>query len=205
MPPFSPAPGTLVKAAQESGCLRASRLSCYRARMRYAAFIRGINVGGRVLIKMADLKTLCESAGLAKVGTILASGNIVFDSSKSPAGVERQLQAALEKKYGRPIAVFVRTIGELREIEKLQPFKEVEVTKNTRLYVSFCRAVPEAVASRIHPGFAVLGTSGREIFSVLEVSDTVKTPDVMKLLDEKVGETTVRNWNTVQKVIKAAT
>jgi uncharacterized protein (DUF1697 family) len=173
--------------------------------MRYAAFIRGINVGGKVLIKMTDLKALCEKEGLANVKTILASGNVVFDSAKSAAAVEKRLEAMLQKRYQRPIGVFVRSIDELHEIDKLRPFKKIAVTKDTRLYVTFCRAVPKTVRACKHPGFEVLGTRDREVFSVLELSDKVKTPDVMKLLDKDIGETTMRNWNTVQKVIEAAT
>ena len=46
---------------------------------QYVAFLRGINVGGHVLIKMADLKKAFEMMGFENVRTILASGNVVFE------------------------------------------------------------------------------------------------------------------------------
>jgi uncharacterized protein (DUF1697 family) len=172
--------------------------------MKYAAFIRGINVGGNVLIKMADLKKLFEKEGLKDVKTILASGNVVFSSSKSPASLEKLLETTLRKKYKRPIGVFVRSLDELNAINKMQPFKKIKVTKNTRLYVTFCRTAPKSIKPQKHPGFQILTTKHREFFSVLELSDTVKTPDVMKVVGKDVGETTMRNWNTLQKVITAS-
>ena len=172
--------------------------------MRYAAFIRGINVGGNVLIKMADLAKLFEKGGLKNVKTILASGNVIFDSAKSATALEKLLETTLQKKYKRNIFVLVRTIPELKEIAKLDPFKKIKVTKNTRLYVTFCREKPTRIKPAKHPGFQILGTKDREIFSVLELSDKVKTPDVMKIMGKEVGITTMRNWNTILKVLKAA-
>lgn len=172
--------------------------------MTCAAFIRGINVGGKALIKMDDLKKLAEKAGFKNAKTVLASGNVIFDSTLSPLAAEKKLELALRAKYKRDIFVLIRTIAELQKIDKLQPFKKIKVTKNTRLYVTFCREKQNGIKPQKHPGFAVLMVKDREIFSVLELSDKVKTPDVMKIMGKEVGVTTMRNWNTVQKVLNAA-
>jgi uncharacterized protein (DUF1697 family) len=171
--------------------------------MRQVAFIRGINVGGKVLVKMVDLKELFEKAGFKDVKTILASGNVIFDSNLSPAVAEKKVEEMLRTKYKRDIFVIVRSIDDLKKIDKREPFKDINVTKNIRLYVTFCREKQTNIKPQKHPGFAVLSVKDREIFSMLELSPTVKTPDVMKVMGKEVGITTMRNWNTVQKVIKA--
>ena len=53
--------------------------------MKYAAFLRAINVGGRV-VKMDRLRTLFEAAGLRGVETFIASGNVVFESGRKNTG-----------------------------------------------------------------------------------------------------------------------
>lgn len=49
---------------------------------RYAAFLRGINIGGNKKVPMADLKKMLEKIGFSNVQTILVSGNVVFDSAE---------------------------------------------------------------------------------------------------------------------------
>ena len=62
--------------------------------VRYVALLRGINVGGKTLIKMADLKACFEELGFDQVSTYIASGNVLFDSGRTDA-------AKLEAKIGR--------------------------------------------------------------------------------------------------------
>jgi uncharacterized protein (DUF1697 family) len=50
---------------------------------RYLALLRGVNVGGKGMIKMADLKTALEAAGFDTVKTYIQSGNILFSSDKT--------------------------------------------------------------------------------------------------------------------------
>lgn len=201
--------------------------------MQYAAFLRGINVGGKVLIKMDDLKKLFEKAGFTNVKTILASGNVIFDTEVSPDAAEKKAEELLRAKYKRDIFVLVRSIDDLEKLHKRDPFKGIKVTKNTRLYVTFCREKPKGLKPQKHPGFVILSIKDREIFSVLELPSKSShayspagelrdpasapsasglatgphprlTPDVMKIMGKEVGVMTMRNWNTVQKVLIAA-
>jgi uncharacterized protein (DUF1697 family) len=50
--------------------------------IKYVAFLRGINVGGKRLIKMEDLRRVVESIGLKNVRTFIASGNVLFETSQ---------------------------------------------------------------------------------------------------------------------------
>ena len=62
----------------------------------WVAFLRAVNVGKRQM-KMAELKALCEDLGYEKVKTILASGNVRFETDKDP---KAELEVAIEKRWG---------------------------------------------------------------------------------------------------------
>jgi uncharacterized protein (DUF1697 family) len=88
---------------------------------RYAAFLRGVNVGGRI-VKMADLKTCLEKAGLRGVTTLLQSGNVVFESSLNTTGLKELIESTLTETFGYPAKVQVLTIERLAEIVEKYPF-----------------------------------------------------------------------------------
>lgn len=67
---------------------------------RFVALLRGVNVGG-INIKMADLKAAIEGLGLANVKTVLASGNVLFDSERTdPAALKAEIEAGLRDRFG---------------------------------------------------------------------------------------------------------
>src|SRR5581483_797012 len=107
---------------------------------RWAAFLRGINLGGRT-VKMADLKKAMESAGFRDVKTIGASGNVLFDAPESEVGaLAKKIEPALQKDLGHAITVVVRPVAALRALLESAPFKSVKVTPDVRLYVTFLAA-----------------------------------------------------------------
>lgn len=69
-------------------------------RTRYIALLRGINVGGNNIIKMADLRDSLEKAGFSNVTTYIASGNVLFESEKMLIEVERRIDLTLENRFG---------------------------------------------------------------------------------------------------------
>jgi uncharacterized protein (DUF1697 family) len=93
--------------------------------MRYAAFMRGLNLGKRN-VKMEELKKLFVKLGFTGVESFIASGNIVFESPSSDrATMEKRIEAAIEKKYGWTSETFIRDFGQLTKIGKAMPFKGV--------------------------------------------------------------------------------
>jgi uncharacterized protein (DUF1697 family) len=153
---------------------------------------------------MADLKKLMEKEGYKKVRTVVASGNVVFEGKKSPENaIVKKLEAAYKKHFGFEIGVIVRTMDDIRKMVKMQPFKKVQVKAGTRRYVMFLSEKPptKKVAPSAHPAYSILKVTDTEVYSVLELSDAVKTPDVMKLIGKTYcKKMTTRNWNTVEKV-----
>lgn len=89
---------------------------------RAVAFLRAINVGGRV-VRMSDLKDVFEALGFTGVETFIASGNVVFDArAKNHQAIEKTVEAALEKALGYAVPTFVRTCDELAAIAAMTPF-----------------------------------------------------------------------------------
>jgi uncharacterized protein (DUF1697 family) len=82
--------------------------------VRYVAFLRGINVGGKTLIRMADLRACVEDLGHADVSTYIASGNVLFTSpARSAAALEAPLEQAIDQRFLLSVRVFVRSARQL--------------------------------------------------------------------------------------------
>jgi uncharacterized protein (DUF1697 family) len=105
--------------------------------MRYVAFLRGINVGGKALIRMADLRECVAEVGHDDVATFIASGNVLFSSpSRSAAALEAPLEQAIESRFGLDVRVFVRSGRQLTATAKAIPKRWVG-NKDLRCNVIF--------------------------------------------------------------------
>jgi len=172
--------------------------------MRYAAFLRAINVGGHV-VKMDRLKTLFETAGFGGIETFIASGNVVFESSKkNGASLERTLEAHLEKALGYPVATFVRSMPELAAIVDLQPFGRESLKPPDSIFVGFLRIAASKDMKRqvasLSNDVDTLVADGREIYWRARKGfsgSTISYSVVEKLLRT---EATFRNVNTPRRM-----
>lgn len=88
---------------------------------RYAALLRGVNVGG-VNLKMADVAAVFTALGLDNVTTVLASGNVLFDSDDAAAKLKPRIEAALGERFGYDAWVHVLDIDTIRDIVAEFPF-----------------------------------------------------------------------------------
>ena len=96
----------------------------------YAAFLRGINVGGKRSIKMAELRTAFAAQGSTNVKTVLASGNVLFDTAEMDAAVLCEaIEQHLKQEFGHKIFVLLRTVAELQCLVAANPFKEIAATR----------------------------------------------------------------------------
>ena len=166
------------------------------------AFLRGINVGGHRKIPMADLKKAFESMGFRNVRTVLASGNVVFEASRKDPHLDQTIFRGLEKAFGFPVKVVLRTVRELRTLVASDPFKDVPAAPNVKLYVTFLAIKKRAGSRRYLPapsaGFCILRVAPGEIFSVVTLLPGVGTTEPMASLEKAVGhDVTTRNWQTV--------
>lgn len=173
----------------------------------FTAFLRGINVGGHHKVPMAQLKKCLEEMGFVDVRTLLNSGNAVFGCDSEEAGeLEKRLEAKLAEEFGFGIPCMVISKEELQRWVDADPFSQVEIHPDIRLYISIIRSGSMARAgspdSFDDGAFTIISREGRMVASVLDLSLT-KTVKGMESLEKIYGkDITTRNWNTIQKVAK---
>ena len=85
------------------------------------ALLRGINVGGRNPVPMADLRKAFETDGYEAVSTYIQSGNVLFESNTPRSVLETTIEAVLKRRFGFPIVVVVRSHLQLRKVVEKAP------------------------------------------------------------------------------------
>ena len=91
------------------------------ATSNYVALLRGINVGGKNIVRMADLRAAFEDAGYTAVSTYIQSGNVLFESDGPPAALERDIETMLDSAFGLSLVVVVRSHRQLRNVVNRAP------------------------------------------------------------------------------------
>jgi len=174
--------------------------------MKYVAFLRGINVGGKNKVKMETLREACAALGFENVKTYINSGNIIFETAKSDdKEIAEKIEKAIEKEFSLNIKTMVRSVTEIEEIIKNNPF-DGQFENDKDLHVFFLNEeMPtekrELLLSQNNEN-EMFAVRGREIFCLLRVSvlDSLMGKDYIgKKL--KVSAT-ARNWRTVNKVLE---
>lgn len=177
--------------------------------MQYIAFLRGINVGGRALVRMAALKNAFEEMGFKNVRTLLASGNVLFESGRTDKkAISGEIGSGLKKLLRKDIGVVLRSRSELEKIQAADPFRGIAVTPSIRFYVTFIGEIsgPRSLAipySSPQGDFRILRATATEVFSVLDLARGKGTPEAMNVIEKEYGaNVTTRNWNTVLKALR---
>jgi uncharacterized protein (DUF1697 family) len=172
--------------------------------MKYVALLRGINVGGKTLIKMADLKICVEELGLDDVSTYIASGNVLFQSSeRSAAKLEKKIESALEQRFRLPVKVVVLNRAAYARIVGAIP-KSWVGEQSLRANVAFVRRGTDAraVVRKLDPDPAVeevKAIDGAILWATRR--DAVNHSVMRKLIGGAAyKELTVRNLNTTLKL-----
>ena len=170
----------------------------------YALLLRGINVGTKNSLPMAELRAMLEAIGCTDVRTYVQSGNAVFGTTLGEAELTRHIEEALEEYMGRPIATTLRTEEELQAIVDGEPFGSL-VTKPAYLCVTFLSHEPtKAEVAPLHAaewGEERFEIAGRDIYT-WHPEGQGRSPLAGALGKLKLrGAVTTRNWNTVQKLL----
>jgi uncharacterized protein (DUF1697 family) len=169
-------------------------------RVRYVALLRGINVGGKTLVKMADLKTCVEGIGVDNVSTFIASGNVLFESGERDAAkLQTKVERAIEKRFRLPVKVVVLNRASYARIVKAIP-KAWIGDAGVRANVAFLRAGADAkgVVRELEPDPAIEQVKAVRGAILWATKRTALNRSVMrKLIAGAVyKEMTVRNLNT---------
>jgi uncharacterized protein (DUF1697 family) len=172
--------------------------------VKYIALLRGINVGGKALIKMADLKTCVEELGLDDVSTYIASGNVLFASAERDAAkLETKIERAVERRFGLPVKVVVLNRAAYARVIKAIP-KSWVGDASLRANIAFVRRGTDAkrVVRELQPDAAVEEVKAINGAILWATKRNALNRSVMRKLigGADYKELTVRNLNTVLKL-----
>jgi uncharacterized protein (DUF1697 family) len=171
---------------------------------RYAAFLRGVNVGG-VNLKMAEVAKALEDAGFSNVRTILASGNVLLESRAGVQAVRKKAEAALRDAFGYDAWVLAYDVRAIAKISEDFPFeREVEGHHSYITFVTDEKVLDElaALADDAGPDEKIKRGKG-VIYWQVPRTGTLDTT-IGKTMGKKryKSSTTTRNLRTVDKVLR---
>ena len=171
----------------------------------YIGLLRAVNLGSHNKVGMGDLRDLLADIGMENPRTLLNSGNVVFGSNiRTPAEVERVLEAAARKHLKLETDFFVRTAKEWRSLIESNPFpKEAKLDPGHLLALVTKEAPGKAAITEMRKAI-----KGREVVEAVGRCIYIVYPDGIgtsrftgAAIDKRIGTSgTGRNWNTVLKL-----
>ncbi len=156
-----------------------------KASRRYIALLRGINVGGNNIIRMADLKQSFEELGFSEVTTYIQSGNVLFNSSEGDKQLlTGKIEAHLSERFAYQSKIVLVTQDQLRQIVESAPQGFGEEPGEYRYNVLFLK---EPLTAEVL------------YFSVLTSRATQSR--LSRIVGQPIYQwITIRNWNTTTKM-----
>jgi uncharacterized protein (DUF1697 family) len=174
--------------------------------MIYFAFLKGINISGHRIIKMAELKAMFEAMGFKNVRTFIQSGNVVFESPAKPDVIKKKIESGLKKSFGYEVNVIIRGKNEMEKIIKDYPFSKVKGHEDSKITVGFLETEPSKDKIKELEAFntdnEIFVMKGNNLYHLVRgnFSDSIF---FKKNIVEKTLKIicTARNWNTTNKIL----
>ena len=172
---------------------------------RYLVMPRGINVGTRNRVPMAELRSKLADEGYAGVATVLQSGNVVVSTdSDRPDEIAGAMQRLLSDEFDVDVPCVVRTANQVRGVLECNPLQEI-VSDPSRYLVNFLSKEPDREVA----GTLLEEDHSPEAIAIEGSEAYVWTPDGVKAmtlsyayLEKRFGVVaTARNWNTLEKIV----
>jgi uncharacterized protein (DUF1697 family) len=173
------------------------------------SMLRGVNVGGHHKIRMDALKALYESLGLRDVQTYVQSGNVIFSTKERD--IERlaiEIENSIERTFGFRPAVIVRTVAELRDVVRRNPFAARQGIESRSLLVTFLLKDPgqaardKVLAIKVEP--EELCIEAREYYIYFPIGMGPSKLPMAAIAKALKTPGTGRNWNSVTKMLEIA-
>ena len=173
--------------------------------LRFVALLRGINVGGHI-VQQRQLEEIFASLGFQNISTFRQSGNVVFETDETEMEVIRKrIEGKLSIVLMYNVAVFMRTIPELKKLIDSQPFKDQD-REGTSFLVTFLSEIPQEFFMQLpltipKSKAQIISANGREIFSVTHGGGEGGLPN--QFLESKLKmKATTRNTNVIVGLVK---
>jgi len=178
----------------------------------YIALLRGINVGGKNIIKMQELKQVFEAMEFCDVQTYIQSGNVLFASNEERQLLLKKIEDGIKIAFGFPVNVVLRTAAELELIILNCPFSQKEIleaeawSEVESLYVCLLTQIP--LPEKINKLDMYRNDSddyrilGRGLYLLLH--NGMGKSKLANNLNKLEVPATVRNWKTMNKLAAMA-
>jgi uncharacterized protein (DUF1697 family) len=172
----------------------------------YVALLRGINVGGKNLIKMIDLKLCMEVLGFEDVHTYIQSGNVLFSAAGSDrAKLTKQIEGALSKTFNYESRVVVRSRQQMKVIITHAPKGFGSDPATYRYDVIFLKE-PLTAAKAMKSVSTKEGVdqafAGKGVLYFSRLSSRATQSNLTRIISMPVYQSmTIRNWNTTTKLL----
>ena len=172
----------------------------------YVALLRGI-MPMNPNMRNEKLRGVFESLGFTHVATVIASGNVVFDSpSKSTRALEAKIEKALPRELGFNSTTIIRSREELQALVDNNPFEGINDTRKSYVNVTFLKNTPKEKFAFPHvakdKSYKVIDIDDRTVGSIIDLSGA-GSPDVMLVLERQFGkQITTRTWKTVHRILE---
>jgi uncharacterized protein (DUF1697 family) len=176
----------------------------------YIALLRGINVSGKKIIKMDRLKSMFEALGFQNVIPYIQSGNVVFETAKTETGILSETIAnKINHEFGFEVTVIVRTLEELKEAIRQNPFGTDAIAEDEKLYITFLSKEPTAEAIAIFESFEnnidKFRILNREVYVLCGKNGYGKSLFSNTFVEKKLKvSATTRNLETTNKLVAIA-
>jgi uncharacterized protein (DUF1697 family) len=173
---------------------------------RYVALLRGINVGGKNLIKMTDLKACFEALGLRDVSTYIQSGNVLFGSDESDIlKLTRQIETVLSKTFNYKSRLVLRSQKQMKAIVAGAP-KGFGTDPSTYRYDVIFLKEPLTAAKAMESVTTKPGVdqafAGRDVLYFSRLISKASQSYLTRIISLPVYQNmTIRNWNTTTKLL----
>jgi uncharacterized protein (DUF1697 family) len=171
---------------------------------RYAAFLRGVNIGG-VNLKMAEVAAAFEDAGFTAVKTILASGNVLLESRSGTDAVRKKAEKALRDTFGYDAWVLAYPIDTVRAISDAYPFaRELSGHHSYVTFVTDDKVLDELAELAAQAGSDEKIERGEGVIYWQVPNTGTLDTTIGKTMGKKryKSSTTTRNLRTLDKVLR---
>lgn len=173
----------------------------------YIALLRGINVSGQKVIKMAELRAHLEELGFINVETYIQSGNIIFNSGiDNLSELSQQIAQKISQQYGFDVPVLVKSKNEFEDIFSDNPYLTLRTEDVNYLHVTMLEEVFTADADNLLSPYKTkkeeFSASKKEIYLFFP-DGYGKTKLTNNLIEQKLGiKATTRNWKTITRLME---
>jgi uncharacterized protein (DUF1697 family) len=171
----------------------------------YVALLRGINVGGKNLIKMPDLKASFEQLGLENVGTYIQSGNVLFSARRVEQAAPARIEGALSKAFNYESRVVVRSLRAMQAIVAKAPKGFGGDPSDYRYDVFFLReplTAAEAMRTITTKDGVDQAFAGPGVLYFSRLVARLASSHASRIAGIPIYQNmTIRNWNTTTKLL----